>query len=60
MPGNAITVGGIEWDAYAPGSAFLGMTPLRADISFRTCYQISPTEKLQVFAQQITAHRPAF
>jgi hypothetical protein len=58
-PGNAITVGGIEWDVYEPGAAFLGTTPLRADISFRTCYQTSAGEKLQTLSNQITQHRPA-
>jgi hypothetical protein len=58
-PGNAITVGGIEWDAYEPGTAFLGPTPLQADIAFRACYQMTVLEKLQVLAEQITRHRPA-
>ncbi len=59
MPGNAITVGGIEWDTYAPGLAFLGPTPVRADITFRACYPMTMFEKLQVLAHQITQNRPA-
>src|SRR5688572_15585138 len=39
--GNAITIGGIETDAYLPGSAFLGYIPVPADITFRACYQMS-------------------
>lgn len=57
-PGNAITVGGIEWDTYAPGSAFLGPVPARADIAFRSCYQMTTAEKLQTLADQITRNRP--
>jgi hypothetical protein len=59
-PGDAITVGGIEWDSYAPGAAFLGTTPLRADISFRACYQMGALEKIQVLSQQISRHRPVW
>jgi hypothetical protein len=57
-PGNAITVGGIEWDVYAPGSAFLGPAPVLADVAFRTCYQMSLAEKLSVFTGQLTHERP--
>lgn len=57
-PGNAITVGGIEWDSYAPGQAFLGPVPLRADITFRTCYPMSAFDKLRILADQVTRHRP--
>jgi hypothetical protein len=56
--GNAITVGGIEQNAYLPGSAFLGPTPVLADITFRTCYQMAPFEKLQVLSNQLTHDRP--
>ena len=56
--GNAITVGGIEQNVYVPGSAFLGPTPVRADITFRSCYQMTTFEKLQIFSEQITRHRP--
>ncbi len=59
VAGDAITVGGIEWDAYAPGSVFLGPVPVRADIAFRSCYQMTTFEKLQVLSQQITQNRPA-
>ena len=59
VPGNAITVGGIEWDAYEPGTAFLGTVPVRADIAFRACYQMTTLEKLQVLSEQMTRNRPA-
>lgn len=58
-PGNAITVGGIEWDTYAPGMAFLGPVPLQADITFRTCYHMGTFEKLGILAGQMTRQRPA-
>ncbi len=58
VPGDAITVGGIEWDTYAPGMAFLGPTPVRADITFRACYSMTNLEKLQVLAEQLTQNRP--
>lgn len=58
FPGNAISVGGIEWDVYAPGSAFLGPVPVLADVAFRTCYQMTTLEKWQIFARQITDNRP--
>jgi hypothetical protein len=58
-PGDAITVGGIEWNAYAPGSAFLGPVPARADIAFRACFQMTTWEKLAVLSGQLTQHRPA-
>lgn len=57
--GNAITVGGIERNVYLPGLAYVGSTPVDADIAFRSCYQMTTAEKLQVFAEQITRHRPA-
>ncbi len=57
--GNAITVGGIERDVYLPGSAFLGPTPVPADITFRSCYQMTTFEKLQVLSEQLTRSRPA-
>ncbi|MBI1877797.1 MAG: hypothetical protein HYR94_06155 [Chloroflexi bacterium] len=50
--GDAITVGGIERNAYIPGSAFLGPTPVPADITFRACFQLSIPEKLGVFSEQ--------
>jgi hypothetical protein len=56
--GNAITVGGIEQNVYLPGSAFLGPTPVLADITFRTCYQLTTFEKLQVLTGQLTRQRP--
>lgn len=58
VPGDAITVGGIEWNVYEPGVAFLGPVPARADIAFRACFQISTQEKLQVLVEQITQNRP--
>lgn len=57
--GNAITVGGIEHNVYLPGTAFLGPVPVVADIAFRTCYQMTAFEKLQVLTEQLTRHRPA-
>lgn len=57
--GNAITVGGIEQDVYLPGSAFLGPVPVPADIAFRTCYQMTTFEKLQILSEQMTRNRPA-
>ena len=59
VDGNAITVGGIERDVYASGSAFLGTTPVPADIAFRACYQMTIAEKLQILSEQITRNRPA-
>jgi hypothetical protein len=56
--GNAITVGGIERDAYEPGSAYLGATPVLADLTFRACFQMSTLEKLDHLAQQMTQGRP--
>ena len=58
--GDAITVGGIERDVYVRGSAYLGPTPLLADIAFRSCYQLTTLEKLQVLAGQITRNRPGW
>ena len=58
-PGDAVTVGGIEWDTYAPGSAFLGPAPARADITFRACFQMTTREKLNVLLGQLTQNRPA-
>ncbi len=57
--GNAITVGGIERDIFQSGDAFLGSVPLRADITFRACFQMTILEKLQILADQITRNRPA-
>jgi hypothetical protein len=56
--GNAITVGGIERNSYLPGSAFLGPVPLEADITFRSCYEMTISEKFQVLSEQITRNRP--
>ena len=56
--GNAITVGGIERNSYLPGSAYSGFIPLTADITFRSCYQMTTIEKLQVLSAQITQNRP--
>lgn len=58
VDGDAITVGGIERDSYLPGTAYLGPIPLEADIAFRSCYQMSTLEKLQVLAGQMTRQRP--
>jgi hypothetical protein len=59
ISGNAITVGGTEHDVYAAGSAYLGVIPVRADMAFRTCYQMTSLEKLQLFSEQLTRNRPA-
>ena len=59
IPGNAVSVGGIEWDVYAPGLTFFDNVPLRADIAFRSCYQLSAVEKIEILSVQITQHRPA-
>ncbi len=59
VEGNAITVGGIERDIFQSGEAFLGPVPLRADITFRTCFQMTTLEKLQILADQITRNRPS-
>lgn len=56
--GNAITVGGIERDIFQSGRAFLGPVPLRADITFRACFQMTAMEKWQVLANKITHNRP--
>jgi hypothetical protein len=58
--GNAITVGGIERNSYLPGTAFLGPIPVPADITFRSCYEMSVGEKLKVLAGQLTHHRPGW
>lgn len=58
VKGNAITVGGIERDVFQSGSAFLGPTPLQADITFRACFQMTVIEKWHVLADQITRNRP--
>jgi hypothetical protein len=59
VSGSAATVGGIERDVYAPGSAYLGPIPIRADMTFRTCYQMTAIEKLQVLSEQLTRDRPS-
>jgi hypothetical protein len=58
VEGNAITVGGIERNSYLPGTAYLGLIPVPADFAFRSCYQMSNIEKLQVLSNQITQSRP--
>lgn len=57
-PGDAITVGGINKDAYAPGLAFWKSTPVEADVAFRACFQMTVFEKLQVLSRQMTQNRP--
>jgi hypothetical protein len=57
--GNALTVGGIERDLYLPGLAFLGSIPVRADIAFRACFELTPLEKLQFLGERLTRQRPA-
>lgn len=57
--GNAITVGGIERDVYEPGSAFLGATPVLADLTFRACFQMSVVEKLSHLSEQMVQSRPS-
>ena len=58
VEGDAITVGGIERNVYAPGTAFLGQIPVPADITFRACFQMGVREKLWVLSEQITRNRP--
>lgn len=58
VPGNAITVGGIERDLYLPGIAYLGPVPVQADFAFKSCYRMSLVEKAQTLAQQMTNERP--
>jgi hypothetical protein len=57
-PGNAITIGGIDKDAYPAGSAYLGPVAVPADIAFRVCFQMSAGEKLQTLGDHLTRHRP--
>ena len=57
-PGNAITIGGIDKDIYAPGSAFLGPVPVPSDLAFRACFQMSWGQKLRLLAEQLTQNRP--
>lgn len=54
---EAVTVGGIERNVYTPGTAFFGSTPVPADITFRTCYEMSAGEKFGILAEQLTRHR---
>lgn len=58
VTGNAITVGGIERDLYAPGGAFLGAVPVLADITFRACFDMTAGERLSLLAGQISRGRP--
>jgi hypothetical protein len=60
VPGDAITVGGIDKDIYGPGSAFLGSVQIPADINFRACFQMTALEKLRVLSNQITRYRPSW
>ncbi len=55
--GDAITVGGIERNSYAPGTAFFGTIPVPADITFRACFQMTTVEKLESWFGQLTRHR---
>jgi hypothetical protein len=55
--GNAITVGGAARDTYLTGTAYLGATPVPFDITFRSCYQMTLLEKLQVLSAQTTRNR---
>lgn len=57
--GNAITVGGVQQDLYPAGNAFLGPSPVEADITFRTCYQVTFTHKIKLLFEQLTRARPA-
>lgn len=57
-PGNAITIGGIDKDAYPAGSAYLGPVAVPGDLAFRACFQMSAGEKLQTLGGQITQNRP--
>ncbi len=59
-PDNAISVGGIEGDAYLNGKAFINGNPVRADGAFRTFYaDISVADKLSALAAGITENRPS-
>jgi len=58
-PGDAITIGGIDKDAYPAGSTFLGPVAVPADIAFRACFQMSSLEKLQTLSDQLTQNRPS-
>jgi hypothetical protein len=57
-PGDAIAIGGVYKNSYQPGTAFMGALPVPADVAFRTCYRMTPMEKLQVLGEQLTRHRP--
>jgi len=59
VDGDAITVGGIERNSYLPGTAYFDSAPVVADMAFRSCYQMTIMERLQVLSAQITAFRPA-
>jgi hypothetical protein len=59
-PGDAITVSGVQQNIYQPGTAYLGSMPVPADITFRSCYQMTPVEKLQVLGEQMTRQRPGW
>jgi hypothetical protein len=57
-PGDAIAATGMEQDVFQPGTALLNAMPLKADLAFKSCYQLSPTEKIQLLLAQIGQNRP--
>lgn len=59
-PGDAITISGVQQNIYLPGTAYLGSIPVPADVTFRSCYQMTPLEKLQVVGEQMTRQRPGW
>jgi hypothetical protein len=60
VSGDAITVGGIDFDIYPHGMTFISSVPVPTrDITFRVCYNMTISEKLQLLTQQITDNRPS-
>ena len=58
-PDNAMSIGGIEGDAYPNGTAFIDGQPVRADGAFRSFYaDISVADELSALASAITEYRP--
>lgn len=60
VKGQTLAAAGIQKDVYKPGGAHLGVVPLRADITFQTCYELTPLEKFTILANQLTRQRPSF
>ncbi len=58
-PDNAMSVGGMEGEAYVGGTAFIDGSSLWADGAFRTFYaDISVADRLSALAASITENRP--